>query len=80
VKASLDSPYGVISSYWHDESDQLLYDVTIPPNTSAILTLPVPPHDVRQARQPLPGGDAAVTSLTLSAGTYHFSFLRRLLK
>jgi len=80
VKATLDSPYGVISSHWRAEGDQLLYDVTIPPNTSAVLTLPVPPQDVRQSGKRLPAGGAAATSLTLSAGTYHFAFARRLLE
>jgi alpha-L-rhamnosidase len=43
VKATLDSPYGVISSHWHTEKDQMLYDVTIPPNTTATLELPDSP-------------------------------------
>ena len=80
VKATLDSPYGMISSHWHAEGDQMLYDVTIPPNSSAVLTLPVPPQEVRQSGKRLPAGDATVTSLTLSAGAYRFSFARRLLK
>ncbi len=37
VKATLDSPYGKISSYWHVEGDQMIYDVTVPPNSSATL-------------------------------------------
>ena len=41
VKASLDSPYGPIISYWRTSGDQMLYDVTVPPNTTADLTLPV---------------------------------------
>ena len=45
VKASLDSPYGLISSDWQIGNDQILYEVTIPPNTTATLTLPIPPSD-----------------------------------
>jgi alpha-L-rhamnosidase len=43
VKATLDTPYGVISSHWHAEKDQMFYDVTIPPNTTATLELPASP-------------------------------------
>jgi alpha-L-rhamnosidase len=39
VKASLNSPYGIISSHWHVKGDRLLYDVTVPPNTTATLDL-----------------------------------------
>jgi alpha-L-rhamnosidase len=80
VKASLDSPYGLITSHWEVENDQLLYDVTIPPNTTATLTLPVPPRDVRQSGQPLHEPDDHITRLPLVAGTYHFSLPRRLIQ
>jgi alpha-L-rhamnosidase len=80
VKASLNSPYGMISSHWHAEGDQMSYDVTIPPNTSASLILPVPSSSVLQSGKPLPTRDAAITELALSSGTYHFSFPRQLIK
>ncbi len=73
VKATLDSPYGLIVSHWKIENDQVLYDVTIPPNTTATLTLSVPPQDVRESGQPLPASDDRITRLPLVAGTYHFS-------
>jgi alpha-L-rhamnosidase len=50
VKASLDSPYGVISSHWHAEGDTIAYDVTVPPNTTATVVLP------GQAPQPVTAG------------------------
>ncbi len=39
-KATLDSPYGLISSAWHVDGNQLIYEVTVPPNSSAELNLP----------------------------------------
>jgi alpha-L-rhamnosidase len=80
VKATFDSPYGFIASGWRVDKDQVLYDVTIPPNSSATLTLPVPPQEVRQSGQPLHLADASNTKLPLTAGTYHFSLPLRLIK
>jgi alpha-L-rhamnosidase len=40
VKATFDSPYGVIASSWRVEKDQIVYDVTVPPNSSATVELP----------------------------------------
>ncbi len=82
VKASLDSPYGLIASHWHTEGDQMLYDVTVPPNTSADLILPVPPAKVSQDGQPLVtvvDKTALTTHLSLAAGTHQFAFARALL-
>jgi alpha-L-rhamnosidase len=73
-QATLDSPYGLISSHWQEENGQLAYDVTVPPNTSAILTLPVSAAEVRQSGQSVSGGDGPTARLTLPAGVYHFSF------
>ena len=80
VKATLDSPYGVIVSGWRIEKDQLLYDITIPPNSSAMLVLPVPPQEVRQSGQPLHAPDGSITRLPLTAGTYHFSLPPRFIR
>jgi alpha-L-rhamnosidase len=73
VRATLDSPYGTIVSRWHAEGGQLLYDVTVPPNSSATLTLPFPPEAIRDSGRPLPPSGNSVTRLPLKAGTYHFS-------
>lgn len=80
LKATFDSPYGVIASGWRIEKGQVLYDVTIPPNSSATLMLPVPPPEVSQSGQPLPSSDDSVTNLSLTAGTYHFSLPYRLIQ
>ncbi|HEY3761879.1 MAG TPA: family 78 glycoside hydrolase catalytic domain [Verrucomicrobiae bacterium] len=63
VKATLDTPYGMISSGWRNKGGQVLYDVTIPPNSSATLRLPA-------LSQNFPMTNGVVT---LAAGTYHFS-------
>jgi alpha-L-rhamnosidase len=41
VKASYDSPYGRIVSDWKIENGKLNLDVTIPPNSSATIVIPV---------------------------------------
>ncbi len=80
VKATLDSPYGLIASGWRVENDQLLYDVTIPPNSSATLVLPISLEEIKESGQPLhlPGNSA--TKLPLVSGTYHFSLSRQLIR
>jgi alpha-L-rhamnosidase len=72
-EATLDSPYGLISSHWHAEGGRLAYDVTVPPNSSAILTLPDRPSEVQAAGEAVSASDGDTTRLTLAAGTYHFS-------
>jgi alpha-L-rhamnosidase len=79
VKATLHTPYGVISSHWHAENDRMVYDVTVPPNTSADLLLPVPARDVTESGQPVAASDGSTTRVSLVAGTYQFSFPRQLL-
>ncbi len=80
VNATFESPYGAIASGWRGEKDQVFYDVTIPPNSAAMLTLPVPPQEVRQLGQPLHLPEDSITKLSLAAGSYHFSFPRRLIR
>jgi alpha-L-rhamnosidase len=65
-KATLNSPYGVISSAWTIDNGQVSYDVTVPPNSSATLTLP--------------DGAAAEKQIQLPAGTYHYTFAADKLK
>ncbi len=75
VKTSLDTPYGVIASHWHAEGAQMVYDVTVPPNTTADLVLPVRPDSVRQNGQPI-AATGTTTRLPLVAGTWQFAFPR----
>lgn len=39
AKASLLTSYGLLETGWKEESDQLILDVTVPPNTSAVVYL-----------------------------------------
>lgn len=80
VKATQESPYGLIASHWHTDGNQMLYDVTVPPNSTATLELPVSSDKVRQSGQPMASGGAKTTSIELGAGKFHFSFPRNLLK
>jgi alpha-L-rhamnosidase len=73
VRATFDSPYGVIVSDWRVKHDRILYDVTVPPNSLATLELPVSPREVRESGKPIDAPDDSVTKLPLTAGTYHFS-------
>ena len=73
VKATLDSPYGLIVSHWRVEGDQLLYDVTIPPNSSAMLALPVPLQAVRESGHRISATNGTITavfSLAFAAGVF----------
>jgi alpha-L-rhamnosidase len=76
VKATFDSPYGEIISGWRIEKDKILYDVTIPPNSSATLELPMSPREIRQSGKPLDLPAGSATKLPLTAGSYHFSIPR----
>ncbi|HLZ44904.1 MAG TPA: alpha-L-rhamnosidase C-terminal domain-containing protein, partial [Gemmatimonadales bacterium] len=39
ARASLETPYGSVVSSWHVEAHRFVLDVTVPPNTSADVTL-----------------------------------------
>ena len=41
AKAHYDSSYGRITSHWHYEDDGLVYDISLPPNTSGMVRLPL---------------------------------------
>jgi alpha-L-rhamnosidase len=71
-KATLDSPYGLISSAWSIANGQVTYDVTVPPNTTATLTLPAGGSDLKATGAPAVAGDNG--TWTLAAGVYEFSF------
>jgi len=80
LKSSYESPYGKITSNWKIDGDQVVYDVTVPPNSSATLNLPVPPQSVKESGQPIAANSGTTTSLPLAAGSYSFSFPKQLLK
>jgi alpha-L-rhamnosidase len=63
IKAHHDSPHGRIAIHWRRQADKsLLYEATIPPNTTAELTLP--------ANSPWGGKDQTPATRTLTPGTH----------
>ncbi|HVT81564.1 MAG TPA: family 78 glycoside hydrolase catalytic domain [Phycisphaerae bacterium] len=74
AKVSCNSPYGLIVSNWRRDNDQYVYDVTVPANASASLTLPVLTPKVTGDSVGPSTGSGATSMFTLPAGTYHFSF------
>jgi alpha-L-rhamnosidase len=71
VQATFNSPYGVIDSLWRADGGHLVYEATVPPNSSATLILPWTPSQVRRDGRPL-AGSGATTEVSLVAGTYQF--------
>jgi alpha-L-rhamnosidase len=73
--------YGEIKSDWKIEGNQMIYDVTIPANTSATITLPsASPDEVLRNDEPLKSvsenfsqNEGNVT-LELGSGEYRFSY------
>ena len=54
AEASLETPYGPVASAWKKSGDLLELNVTIPPNTTAPLSLPVDaPGAIRADGRPL---------------------------
>ena len=65
IRAHHDSPHGRISIHWKRQDDgSLLYEATIPPNTSAELTLP--------KTSPWGGSDPTPVVHPLEPGTHRF--------
>lgn len=82
VRSHYNSMYGDIVSNWSVKSDLLNMEVVVPANTTAILKLSdVIPDSVKEGEQgwkemegvSLHSQDKNAISLTLQAGTYHFS-------
>jgi alpha-L-rhamnosidase len=87
VKSSLESPYGLISSHWHFDGDQLVYDATVPPNSTATLTLPAPASSIRESGQAVAStmldstaSNASSSVINLPAGKYQFAFPKQFVK
>jgi alpha-L-rhamnosidase len=79
VSATFDSLYGPIESSWRRENGTFTWDITIPANTNATVSVPAQPEEIiLESNQP------AATTLTLiqrtqdaaiyelAAGSYHF--------
>jgi alpha-L-rhamnosidase len=82
AKAVYKSMYGEIKSDWKLEGNQMVYDVTIPANTTATVTLPSASlGDVLLNGSPLKGGSEnnaqqknETVTLKLGSGEYRFSY------
>lgn len=75
VDASYDSPYGTIRSAWRVEGESIAYDLEVPPNTEARVTVPGA-ADERIARAPgarLVDLDPHRATLRLQPGAYRLS-------
>jgi alpha-L-rhamnosidase len=82
AKGSIESPYGKISSHWHVDGDNLFYDVTVPPNSTAVMTLPISAANLKSTGAPtgkIEEKNGQVT-VPLAAGTYQFTMPRSIAK
>lgn len=81
ARAIYKSMYGEIKSDWKIEENQMVYDVTIPANTTATITLPsAAPGKVTLNAKPLAGEAVNAretdgnTTFTLGSGNYRISY------
>lgn len=70
--ATYRSHVGEISSRWRYEGDTVHWDVTIPPNCTALIEAPASAAQWGLDGEPLPG---APTRLEIGSGSYSFSFV-----
>ena len=66
VKATHNSPYGLIASEWHREGDKFDWRIEIPANTTATVTVPA-----GKEGKVLKDGVPAAATLELGSGKYH---------
>ncbi|HWS01420.1 MAG TPA: glycoside hydrolase family 78 protein [Prolixibacteraceae bacterium] len=79
-EASHMGPYGLIVSKWVRTKNKMEYSVTVPANSSAILTLPA--LKVKEGKEPVErnqfikiiSSDKSSVKLSLSAGNYNFTW------
>ncbi|HYX82210.1 MAG TPA: family 78 glycoside hydrolase catalytic domain [Gemmatimonadales bacterium] len=79
ARASLETAYGTLASSWQLDSQRFLLTVTIPPNTSADVTLSGTTLDrVREGGRPAAGAQqhGQDVVVTVGSGTYAFTVAR----
>jgi alpha-L-rhamnosidase len=84
VKASFDSPMGIIASQWKIEGDQILFTATVPPNSTADLVLPSASEEITESGQALKVGngihsiasESGSTIVRVGSGTYFLKIPR----
>jgi alpha-L-rhamnosidase len=83
IEAKLQTIYGEIASSWRLEGDRMDVSVTIPPNTTATVTLPFSANlDIDEIVKDAPHSDGVLdvtqtdhgVSLFLGSGNYQFSY------
>ncbi len=83
AKAHVGTPYGQISSSWkRGEGGSMEWQVSIPPNTTALAELPAGARQGTESRKPLAEAsgvrvdrtESATTRLLLQSGAYRFQF------
>jgi alpha-L-rhamnosidase len=73
ARGSLDTPYGELSTSWTLQDRQFVLDVLVPPNTDALVVLPVDP--AAQVTWRVDGASRTVThgqGIPVSAGRHRF--------
>lgn len=78
VKTSYNTPYGTVRSEWEKKDGKLLFHVSIPPNSSAIVKLPASKEKgITAGGKPLSGQDLSFEKgrviMHLGSGDYEFS-------
>jgi alpha-L-rhamnosidase len=79
AKASLETPYGPLVSSWRLEDRRFVLDVTIPPNTTADVSLVnTTPDRVREDGRAVGGArqNGQDVVVTVGSGTYEFTVER----
>jgi alpha-L-rhamnosidase len=83
VNGTLETMYGLVQSKWQITGDTFSLDVTIPPNTTAVIVLPKAANaQVNEQNKPVntvegikvTGKDKADLKLTIGSGSYHFEY------
>lgn len=81
VKATHQSPYGLIASEWHRDGNNFDWQITVPPNTTATIYVPAAkPNEVSEGNAPASNSPGvkplrpveAAAVYQLDAGKYHF--------
>ena len=67
VKASHRSPYGKIESKWRKDGEKFIWEIEIPANTTATVTLPK-----GKLGKMTEGGKPVPQTITIGSGEYRF--------
>lgn len=78
VKTAYNTPYGTVRSEWEKKDGKLLFRVSIPPNSSAVVKLPAGKEEgITAGGKPLNSKDSSIEKgrviMHLGSGDYEFS-------